>query len=119
MVKSKVTKGDIIASTLDCYRERTLNIPQENPISFEVIKNRVETLIKKQNKVLLEIKDSYSVQTVVVTFTKAYDRWAVGQSICYFEGEEIKVPYTVHYSDILCKKLGIKTIVQGSVNPIA
>lgn len=119
MVKSKETKVDLIASTLDCYRERTLNIPQENPISFEVIKARVETLVQNGNKVLLEIKDSYSVQSVVITFTKAYDRWAVGESICYFENEEIKVPYTVHYSDILCKKLGIKTIVQGEVNPIA
>ncbi|QVW29000.1 hypothetical protein [Bacillus phage SWEP1] len=113
MTQMKDTRTDIIAGTLDCYRERTVANDTSTPLSYTLIREKIRNIIKKDKKVLLEIKDSYSTQTVIIQFEKAYDRWAMGTSICYFEGEELRVPYTVHYSDILCKKIGVKTILEG------
>lgn len=76
----------------------------------------MQRLVESGKKVLIDIKDSYSVQTVVVKFEYASERWAVGKSVCYLEGQEVEIPYTIHYSDIFCKKLKVKLIVEGE-NP--
>jgi hypothetical protein len=112
----KDSHGDIVANTLQYYRERVGNINTGTPIPYAEIKNFLQKTIDEGKRVLIDIKDSYSVQTVVVRFEYVHDRWAMGKSICYLEGQEVEVPYTIHYSDIFCKRLKIKTIVEGD-NP--
>ncbi len=114
----KDTYGDVVANTLQCYRERTQSNDTVSPTPYKDIKAMLIKTMEEGKRVLLDIKDSYNTQTVVVLFEKVYDRWAMGTAVCYFEGEEIKVPYTIHYSDILCKHINIKVIVEGE-NPFA
>lgn len=109
----KDSHGDIVANTLQHYRERTNSSESEVPKPYEEIKKVLLKTIDEGRRVLIDIKDSYSVQTVVVRFEYVHDRWALGRSICYLEGQEVEVPYTIHYSDIFCKRLKIKTIVEG------
>lgn len=112
----KDSHGDIVANTLQYYRERTRHNGSDVPKPYQDIKNRLQKTIDEGKRVLIDIKDSYSVQTVVVRFEYVNDRWAMGKSICYLEGEEVEVPYTIHYSDIYCKKSKIKVITEGE-NP--
>lgn len=109
--------GNLVANTLDYYRERINSKTSDTPEAYVRIKKRLQKIKSRNNRVLMDIKESYSVQTVVVELEEVYDRWAKGSSICYLEGEEVKVPYTIHYSDIYCKIFNIKFIEEGE-NPI-
>ncbi|UGO47707.1 hypothetical protein EMILIAHAH_134 [Bacillus phage vB_BanH_Emiliahah] len=109
--------GDIIANTLHFYRERTKTSSTVSPSPFAEIKAMLQKTVDEGKRVMIDIRDSYSVQTVVVRFEYIHDRWAMGKSICYYDGEEVEVPYTIHYSDIFCnKKMNVKVIVEGE-NP--
>jgi hypothetical protein len=110
--------SDIITDTLDYYRNRIDEVRVDSPKPYSVIKQRIQKTIDEGKRVLIDIKDSYSTQTVVVRFDSAHDRWAKGSSVAYTEEGEILVPYTIHYSDILCKTAKIKVIVEGE-NPFA
>lgn len=112
----KDSHGDIVADTLQYYRERTSSSDTKVPKPYAEIKKYLQSTIDEGKRVLIDIKDSYSVQTVVVRFEYVGDRWAMGKSICYLEGQEVEVPYTIHYSDIFCKRSKIKIIVEGD-NP--
>jgi hypothetical protein len=110
--------GEMIADTLRYYRERTKSDDVRTPDPYLAIKEMLQKTVDEGKQVLIDIKDSYSVQTVVVRFSYVHDRWAKGVSICYLEGQEVEVPYTIHFSDILCKTINIKVIVEGE-NPFA
>lgn len=112
----KDTQGDIIVNTLEYFRKRTQVDDVSVPKVYRDIKHKLEKTMTEGKRVLLDIKDSYSVQTVVVRFEYVSDRWAMGKSICYTEDGEVEVPYTVHYSDIYCKMIKMKVIVEGE-NP--
>ena len=112
----KDSHGDIVANTLEYYRERTRNNDLKVPKAYQEISQKLQKTIDEGKQVLIDIKDSYSVQTVVVRFEYVHDRWAMGKSICYSGGEEVEVPYTIHYSDIYCKKMKVKVITEGE-NP--
>jgi len=114
----KDSHGDIIANTLMYYRERTKSTDTRTPEPYLDIKRKLQKTMKEGKRVLIDVKDSYSVQTVIVEFEYIGNRWAMGKSICYLNGEEVKVPYTIHYSDIWCKRLGIKVITEGD-NPFS
>lgn len=107
------TRGDIIASTLDYYRERTQSDHLKTPKAYKKIKDKLEKTKANGKRLLIDIKDSYSVQTIVVELKYVHDRWAMGTSVCYANGKEVLVPYTIHYSDIYCNKMNIKVIVEG------
>ncbi|AQN32529.1 hypothetical protein BCP12_113 [Bacillus phage BCP12] len=78
----------------------------------------LQKTVDEGKRVMIDIRDSYSVQTVVVRFEYIHDRWAMGKSICYYDGEEVEIPYTIHYSDIFCnKKMNVKVVVEGE-NPL-
>lgn len=109
---------DIVTDTLDYYRARTSSGVSGTPKPYLSIQEDLTRIMKAGKKVLIDIKDSYSVQTVIVKFDYVNERWAKGTSICYSEGEEIYVPYTIHFSDILCKRMKIKVIKEGE-NPFA
>ncbi|AYJ76331.1 hypothetical protein BSP12_145 [Bacillus phage BSP12] len=108
--------GDIVANTLQYYRERTKSNSTQTPVLYLDIKKKLLKTIEEGKRVLIDIKDSYSVQTVVVRFEYVHDRWAMGKSICYLDGKEVKVPYTIHYSDIICNRMKVKVITEGD-NP--
>jgi hypothetical protein len=112
----KDSHGDIVANTLEYYRERTRNNDSKVPKPYQEISKRLQNTVDNGKRVLVDIKDSYSVQTIVVRFEYVHDRWAMGKSICYLEGREVAVPYTIHFSDIYCKKMKIKVITEGD-NP--
>lgn len=113
----KDSHGDIIANTLQYYRERTNYDDTEVPKPYQEIKEKLQRTIDEGKRVLIDIKDSYSVQTVIVRFEFVHDYWAMGKSICYTSEGEVEVPYTIHYSDIYCKKSNMKVIVEGE-NPL-
>lgn len=115
-MRSKVD-GDLVASTLDHYRNRVDYTVDKTPEPYQRIKKRLEKVMANNQKVLMDVKDAYNVQSIVVELESVQDRWAMGTSICYYNGEEVKVPYTVHYSDIYCKTMNLKLIVEGE-NPI-
>lgn len=117
-VQNDTSHGDIVANTLQYYRERTRSSEGVNPKPYKDIQTMLQKTVEEGKRVLIDIKDSYSVQTVVVKFEHVNERWAMGNSTCYVDGEEVKVPYTIHYSDILCKRMKIKVIVEGE-NPFA
>lgn len=112
----KDSHGELVANTLQYYRERTKSVDKSAPKPYLSIKQKLQQTVSEGKRVLIDIKDSYSVQTVVVRFEYVSDRWAMGKSICYLEGEEVEVPYSIHFSDILCKRLKIKVITEGE-NP--
>lgn len=114
----KDSHGDIVANTLQYYRERTQSSDTHAPKPYLDIQKRLQKTVDEGKRVLIDIKDSYSVQTVVVKFEYVHDRWAMGKSICYLDGQEVAVPYTIHYSDIFCKRLKVKVIAEGE-NPFA
>jgi len=112
----KVTKAsnmDLVTELLETYRERLEITPYEAPTSYAVVKTEMQHLISKKLPVIVEVKTAYAVQTSVMHLTKAFDRWATGYAEGYIEGELVKIPQTIHYSDILCKKTGVKTISKG------
>lgn len=108
--------GDVVVNILDYYRERTKSDDHDVPPPYLEIKKKLTKVMKEGKKVLIDIKDSYSVQTVVVKLEYVHDRWVLGKSTCYHDGMEVEVPYTVHYSDIYSKQSKIKFIVEGD-NP--
>jgi predicted metal-dependent RNase len=112
----KDSHGDIVANTLQYYRERTKSNDTHAPKPYSDIQRKLQKTVDEGKRVLIDIKDSYSVQTVVVRFEYVHDRWAMGKSICYLDGAEVEVPYTIHFSDIYCKRLKIKVIAEGE-NP--
>lgn len=112
----KTSHGDIIVSTLEYYRARTDYDDYKVPKPYREIRRRLQKTIDEGKRVLIDIKDSYSTQTVIVRFEYVGDRWAMGKSVCYLDGVEVEVPYTIHYSDIYCKKSKIKVITEGE-NP--
>ena len=109
---------DIITDTLDYYRDRTDSSGVSTPKPYLDIKKTLQKTITEGKRVLIDIKDSYSVQKVVVRFDFVSDRWAKGTSVCYTEEGEVNVPYTIHYSDILCKMTKFTIITEGE-NPFA
>ncbi|AMQ66646.1 hypothetical protein BH753_gp164 [Bacillus phage Shbh1] len=112
----KDSHGDIIVDTLQHYRERITDKDSDVPKPYQEIKKKLIKAMQEGKRVLIDIKDSYSVQTVVVRFEYIHDRWAMGKSICYTEDGEIEVPYTIHYSDVYCRRTKIKVITEGE-NP--
>lgn len=110
---NKLNHGDIVADTLQYYRERTKSSDSKVPKPYQEIRKRLQKTVTDGKRVLIDIKDSYSVQTIVVRFEYVSDRWAMGKSICYLDGEEVAVPYTIHFSDIYCRKMRVKVIVEG------
>jgi predicted metal-dependent RNase len=110
------SRGDVVAHTLQYFRERTASNDTQAPEPFADIREMLKKTVEEGKRVLIDIKESYSVQTVVVRVEYIGARWAMGKSICYQEGEEVEVPYTIHFTDILCKKLKIKVITEGE-NP--
>lgn len=108
--------SDIVTDTLDYYRNRTDSTNLSTPKPYMTIKNKLQRTIDEGKRVLIDIKDSYSVQTVVLRLDFVSDRWARGVSVCYSEEGEVLVPYTIHFSDILCKSAKIKVIAEGE-NP--
>jgi len=108
--------GDIVADTLNQYRDR---IKEEDgtPEPYLRIQKKLQKIANEGKKVLVDIRDSYSTQTVVLKFGYIGTRWAMGKSVCYTSEGEVKVPYTIHYSDIVSQKSNIKFIVEGE-NPV-
>ncbi|UPI12649.1 hypothetical protein [Bacillus phage SBSphiJ4] len=112
----KRSHGDIVANTLQYYRERTKSNNDRTPHLYLDIKKKLQKIAEEGKRVLIDTKDSYSVQTVCLKFDYISDRWARGTSICYLDGKEVKVPYTIHYSDIVCSRMNVKVIMEGD-NP--
>jgi len=113
MKVTKATNMDLVTELLETYRERLEVSTYEAPTSYAVVKEEMERLISKNLPVIVEVKTAYAVQTSVMYLTEAYNRWATGYTEGYIEGELVKIPQTIHYSDILCKKTGVKTISKG------
>jgi predicted metal-dependent RNase len=113
-----LSHGDMVANTLQYYRERTKNDDTRTPTPYADIRERLKKIADEGKRVLIDIKESYSVQTIVVRLEYVHDRWAMGKSICYIDNQAVEVAYTIHYSDIFCKRLKIKVIAEGE-NPFA
>lgn len=112
-MQGRKNRGDIIASTLDYYRERTKSDYIGTPKPYKRIKDKFDRVKDSGKRLLIDIKDSYSVQTIVVSLDYVHDRWAKGHSVCYADGKEVLVPYTIHYSDVYCNQMNIKVVVEG------
>jgi predicted metal-dependent RNase len=115
-MQQKISHGDLVADTLQHFRARMANDESVTPEPYLDIKRKIQKTVDEGKRVLIDIKDSYSVQTVVVQFEYVNDRWALGKSICYLEGQEVQIPYTIHFSDLICKRMNIKVITEGE-NP--
>jgi hypothetical protein len=113
ILQQRSSQGDIIIDALNFHRNRIKEEHQHVPDPYAKIKERLLTIKDADKRVAINVKDSYSLQTVVVKLEYVHNWWAMGKAICYHEGEEILVPYTIHYSDIYCKKLNVKVIVEG------
>lgn len=105
--------GNIVANTLDFYRERIKDSGASTPQEYLDIKEKLETAMLSGKRVLVNVRDSYNLQVAVLQLHYVQERWAMGYSICYMGREEVKVPYTVHYSDIYSQRTKIKLIVEG------
>lgn len=109
-------QGDLVADTLEYYRSRVNQGNIGVPIEFQKIRDNLIKVKKEGKRVLVDIKESYNVQTTVLTLQYVGDRWAMGYSKCYTKYEEVNVPYTIHYSDIHANQTELKFIVEGE-NP--
>lgn len=70
------------------------------PIAFYEIRKRFIKAKKEGKRVLLENSDLRSANSVVLTIDYIGSRWCSGyQTVLYF-GKELKIPYTIHYSDV-------------------
>ncbi len=109
---------DIITDTLDYYRSRTEDVKVPTPKHYDEIKQELQRTLDEGKRVLVSIKDSYNTQMVVIRLNWVGSRWARGDSVAYTEEGEVLVPYTIHYSDILCKSAKVTFITEGE-NPFA
>lgn len=88
------------------------------PEPYKKIAERFEEVKRKGESVILEEGSFPHTDSTVVYIEHIADRWVGGYSITRHEGKEIKLPKTIHYSDIYIqdKSHKVKIIFEGA-NP--
>lgn len=88
------------------------------PEPFKDIKTRFKYIKEQGLYIIYEESGFPYTDAMVIYITDVYDRWCRGYSITRFNGVNVKVPRTIHYSDIYVqdKYNKVKIIVEGA-NP--
>lgn len=100
----------------------TYNMSPLDDAQYGRIKRLFQKIKEEGRRVLYEDSTFPATFSVVIEVDYVGDRWCKGYTTYYRLGEEVKVPYTIHYSDVLCAGKpnsplsGVKIIQEGE-NP--
>lgn len=90
------------------------------PNPYKDIAEKFREVKEKNEAVIIEERGFPHTDSTVMYIDNVTDRWVGGHSIVRHEGETIKIPKTIHYSDIYMqeKSRKVKIIFEGA-NPYA
>ncbi|MGI4563124.1 hypothetical protein ACR2XK_26220, partial [Klebsiella pneumoniae] len=73
------------------------------PLPYKDIAKKFEEVKEKGESIIIEEGGFPYTDSTVMYIEHVTDRWAGGYSLIRHEGEEVKVPKTIHFSDIYVK----------------
>lgn len=88
------------------------------PVVLEPIRQQFIEAMEKGTSILIENSELNAVHSVAIKLSYIGERWCLGYETLHHLGQEIKIPYTVHYTDLYTNKESgkIKVIFEGE-NP--
>ncbi len=97
MKKESYSLGDLLKE--NSMRQELLQ--DSTPRVYALIQKSFEEARINQTDILLEVSEISSSYSVKIKIDEVYTRWCLGHQDVFTNGKHHKVPYTIHYSDIL------------------
>lgn len=125
-------KGELLLSSkttpLKEYfdEQRSKKIPtRETPEEFLEVKQKFQEAKDNGTEILIENSELSAANSVVIQLEYVGNRWCMGYQHILYYGQDVKVPHTIHYSDVYGSQDGVtsrrrpvKVLLKG-VNPFA
>ena len=85
---------------LELQENRGYSAERRVPAPFLAIKDKFLQAKKQGKRVLIENSELSSAHAVAIRIEYIADRWCMGyQTVLHF-GQEVQIPYTIHYADV-------------------
>lgn len=111
---------NLIDTNMNQVRESLGNANSSDvlPLPYKEIAKKFEEVKAKGESIIIEEGGFPYTDSTVMYIEHVTDRWAGGYSLIRHEGEEVKVPKTIHFSDIYVKDKSHKVrIIFEGANP--
>ena len=97
---------------------RDVNSSDVLPLPYKAIAKKFEKVKEKKESIIIEEGGFPYTDSTVMYVSHVSDRWVGGYSIIRHEGKEVKIPKTIHFSDIYVKDKSHKVrIIFEGANP--
>lgn len=73
------------------------------PQEFKEVKERFQRALDEGTRVLLEMYSIKMSVSVVLKIKYVGNRWCMGEATYHSQNREHKVPYTIHYGDLIVR----------------
>lgn len=103
----QLKRGDnnlIIDTIRELQEPRFQGTDANPPIEFKEVKDMFQKAMLEDKRVLIEHNELNLAHSVVVELEYIGERWCMGKTVYYQNNVEVRVPYTIHYSDIYTAK---------------
>lgn len=72
----------------------------KTPIPYRQYKDKLKRYMDKKEPILVEDNSFPNTSSIKMYINHVSDRWVGGYSEVLYEGRMVRVPYTLHYSDL-------------------
>lgn len=73
---------------------------QRVPLPLLAVRERFLKAKKQGTRVLIENSELSSAHAVTVAIEHVAERWCLGYQTVLYYGQEIRIPHTIHYTDV-------------------
>lgn len=80
--------------------EKSSNVYVVQLDTYGAIKEKFREAKNMDTSILVENMDFIPANSVVIEISYIGDNWCMGYETKYFNGENIRIPHTIHYADI-------------------
>lgn len=98
---------------------------RRTPQEFLEVKEKFSEAMANNTEILIENSELSAANSVVIQLAYVGDRWCMGYQHILYYGNDVKVPYTIHYSDVYgsqdrikSRRRPVKILFKGA-NPFA
>ncbi|XWX29967.1 hypothetical protein KQUDLBSD_CDS0135 [Staphylococcus phage PG-2021_40] len=95
-----MNKREQLEHDYSTYVKKYVHSEIQVPIPFMKFKDKLTRYLNSGKPIIVEDSGFPSTSSNKVFINHVGDRWVGGYSEVYYNGEKIKVPHTIHYSDL-------------------
>lgn len=96
----KATPVNPALELLELQENRGYSANKRIPTPFLSVREKFIQAKEKGQRVLIENAELSSAHAVAIKIDYIADRWCMGYQTLLHFGQEIQVPYTIHYADV-------------------